>query len=308
MRSSTLLLSLALALPVLSANFTCPAGTPPAVPPPPSQDPFYTPPAGFVSSPPAPGTILKSRSAPALSYMLNCEQASNSAAYQFLYSTRSSNGSAVVGVVSVVAPPAGVAANSSRLLVYQPPYDSPSVDCAPSYQWALQNATNDAEPEAEINIEEGIVQVALRRGWYVAISDYETTGAQFTTGVTEGRATLDAAVAALASGATSKVSSTADIAFLGYSGGALGSEWGAELQSAYQPSLTPRIKAIVAGGITANISNVVEQVNGGSVAALIPKGLVGLANGNSTFAAQLDSVGCIPSVIWRRWADDSPRL
>lgn len=259
--------------------------TVPALPPLPSLDSWYRPPSGWQSA--APGAILRSRAAPALADRLTSNKVNNTGASHLMYRTNDGMGNPAVAVVSVIRPLASVA-NSSRLLMYQPPYDSASNDCSPSYQFALENSTNPFEPTYEIKWEDTIFQNLLSQGYYVAMSDYETTAAAFTVGPTEGRAVLDAVTATLNSTSITGVNSQAAVQLLGYSGGATATEWAAELVKTYRPSLSSQIIGAAAGGLPANASAAIDMMNNNINSGLIPKGLVGLANGNSTFATALD--------------------
>lgn len=115
---------------------------------------------------------------------------------------------------------------------------------------------------------------ALGMGWYVNIPDYEGPSAAFTAGVLSGHATLDSIRAVLSSGFGLDTSS-AKYAMWGYSGGALASEWAAELQVQYAPELDFAGAAL--GGLTPNVTNVLVAVSGTLEAGLIPAGIVGLS-------------------------------
>jgi len=65
-------------------------------------------------------------------------------------------------------------------------------------------------------------------------------------------------------------------AMWGYSGGALGSEWAAELQHHYAPEL--KFSGVALGGLTPNVTSTVESVTGKFYAGLIPQGFLGLAS------------------------------
>ena len=113
--------------------------------------------------------------------------------------------------------------NGTALLSYQIAYDSASVDASPSYSL---NSVTDTKIEA-----------ALGRGWHVNVPDYEGPLASFTAGVMSGYATLDSVRAALSCREILRLSPNARYAMYGYSGGALGAGWAAELQSQYAPEL-----------------------------------------------------------------------
>ena len=70
------------------------------------------------------------------------------------------------------------------------------------------------------------------------------------------------------------ISQDARYALWGYSGGALASEWAAELQQAYAPEL--KFSGAALGGLTPNITSVLETVNAELSASLIPEGITGL--------------------------------
>ena len=71
------------------------------------------------------------------------------------------------------------------------------------------------------------MSLALGRGWYVNVPDYEGPTASFIAGVQEGHAILDSVRAVLSSG----FGLTADVSYAlwGYSGGSIASEWAAEV-------------------------------------------------------------------------------
>lgn len=62
----------------------------------------------------------------------------------------------------------------------------------------------------------------------------------------------------------------------GYSGGALASEWAAELQGTYAPEL--EVSGVAIGGLTPDVFNVFNTVTSGYSAGLIPPGIVGLVS------------------------------
>lgn len=235
-----------------------------AVPLPPSQDPFYTGPTNFQSA--APGALLRVREAPGnlTSVIQNC-----STAYNILYRTTNSQYQPTWAVTTLFVPllqpnSTSVATNSSNpggaLLSYQIPYDSADVDASPSY--ALYSG---GEPD---------ISAALGRGWFVSVPDYEGPLASFTAGVQSGHATLDSIRAVLLSGFG--LSSNARYAMWGYSGGALASEWAAELQVQYAPELN--FSGAAVGGLTPNVTSVMNKVNGTASAGLIPSGILGLSS------------------------------
>lgn len=231
---------------------------------PPSQDPFYTAPAGYESA--TPGTILRVRAAPGnlTSVIANC-----SSAHNILYRTTNSQYNPSWAVTTLFAPASpsdstpdasGKTRGGSAILSYQYPYNSADVDASPSYAF-------HSEPPGDI-------AAALGRGWYVNVPDFEGPLASMAAGVEEGHATLDSVRAVLSSG----LGLAADVryAMWGYSGGALASEWAAELQVQYAPELNFSGAAI--GGLTPNVTSVLEAISGTIWAALGPSGLLGMTS------------------------------
>jgi hypothetical protein len=149
---------------------------------PPSQDPWYSAPAGFASA--APGAVLKVRVAEG---NLNAVYNTSGAAYNILYRTTNSQYRPTWAVTTLISPLSPqIQSNTSQadiLLSYQIPYDSADIDSSPSYALnglAYADITN-----------------ALAQGWYVNVPDYEGPTAAFTAGVLSGHATLDSIRAAL---------------------------------------------------------------------------------------------------------------
>jgi hypothetical protein len=188
-------------------------------------------------------------------------QCNSSAAYNILYRTTDSHYRPTWAVTTLFVPASAYIFNSNdQLLSYQIPYDSADVDASPSY--ALYGA---ALPD---------IGHALGRGWFVNVPDYEGPLASFTAGVMSGHATLDSIRAVLNSGFGLVNGSRA--AMWGYSGGALASEWAAELQVQYAPDL--HFAGAALGGLTPNVTTVLTAVSGSIEAGLIPAGMLGLAS------------------------------
>ena len=232
----------------------------------PSQDPWYSAPSEFESA--SPGTTLRIRPAPGnLTAIMggNC-----SSAFQILYRTTDAQGQpswAVTTILLPVSEPSG-AQNASSLLSYQIYYDSANVDDSPSY--SLYYPQN-------VGFHLNDIQKALGSGWYVNVPDFEGPLASFTAGLQAGYATLDSirASASVDLGPTG-LSPNPLCVLWGYSGGALASEWAAELQGQYAPELN--FVGAALGGLTPNIMNVISAVNGGIFAFLIPEGIMGMTS------------------------------
>ncbi|PSS05230.1 lipase 1 [Coniella lustricola] len=268
---------------------------------PPSQDPFYTATDDFKST--APGTILRIRQAPG--NLTAITGTNGSAAYDILYRTTDSRYNASYAVTTVFIPsvslsspssssssgadPGGNISAAAALLSYQIPYDSASLDASPSY--ALYG------PDGASWIQD--IATALSLGWFVNVPDYEGPLASYGAGVQAGHATIDSIRAILNANGTHfaqqqhrhhrydalNLSALASflpvdtrIAMWGYSGGALASEWAAELQSSYAPEI--HFDGAALGGLTPNVTSTLSSLllNDTTDAGLIPSVLMGISS------------------------------
>jgi hypothetical protein len=245
--------------------------------PKPSRDPWMTtPPAkGWEST--APGTVLKVRP-----HAYNMSKSAISFdgyrdVFQLLFRSSDSHDQPMVGVTTVFVPEKDAQNTSSSrvpLLSYHPPYDTACIDASPGY--GLQFG----EPYGEIAL-------ALKRGWYVSVPDYEGPQASYGANVLAGHVILDAAQAAvttLRQGVpatavlpTYKNTTTAvhnvTLAFWGYSSGATATNFALEQAGRYAPGLT--IHGAVVGGMTANLTRSLELLSGRDVAGLLAQTLLG---------------------------------
>lgn len=235
---------------------------------PPSIDPFYQPPSNYEDL--ASGTILRHRTVDPPPNI----NASISAAHQFLYRSTDSQNNAN-GVVTTLLVPQS--AQNDKLFSFQFAYDSPSVDCSPSY--ALY--TNSTQPEL------AIIAQALNEGWYVSYPDYEGPTAAFTNGIQSGRAVLDSIRTLLASSNITGLAPEARYTVAGASGGSLGSLWAAELQREYAPELD--IAGALLTATVPNIANVARSIDGTPYAGLIPAAFLGLAKQSSRLSEWLSA-------------------
>lgn len=248
-----------------------------SIPIPPSQDPFYLPPAGYESA--APGTILRSRPAPSHLAAFQLTPLNPKSVTQILYRTTDSLGNPEVTVTTIIVP---YNANYERLISYQIATDAAYINCAPSY--TLQTGTN-VKYAGTGSVEVFLVTAALNQGWVVSLPDWEGPNATFVEGRQAGQSTLDSVRAALKSTSITGILPNASYAMWGYSGGALASEWAAELNTKYAPELSFVGAAI--GGLTPNVQNVYATINNGLFAGLANAALLGLANGLPAFKQAL---------------------
>lgn len=218
-----------------------------AQPIPPSEDPWYTAPDGYESA--APGDVLRNRTA--AGNLVSVVGSNCSAAYQLLYRTTASQSNATFAVTTVFVPKKNA---TNAILSYQIPYDSAYINASPSYTM-YQGVSQD-------------IKVALGKGYYVIVPDYEGPLASFTAGHMSGYATLDNVRATLNAADLYDLPDDPSYAVWGYSGGALASEWAAELQLDYAPDLSFAGAAL--GGLTPNVTTVLEDINLKLAAGLAP--------------------------------------
>lgn len=137
-------------------------------------------------------------------------------------------------------------------------YDSAFLDASPSfavYGGDGANARND-------------ISTGLSNGWFVNLPDYEGPLASFTAGVQSGHATIDSIRASLNTGKLLGIFENVTYAMWGYSGGALASEWAAELQVQYAPEM--KFGGAALGGLTPNVTSVFFSINKSIGAGLAP--------------------------------------
>ena len=196
----------------------------------PSQDPFYTPPAGFQQT--KPGTILRSREA-----TMSGPQAEVSAsAYQLLFRTTDATGQPTAAVTTVLIP-SSPASGTRVLASYQTAYDSMTLKCAPSYTMQDGNGSD----------EETYIASELQQGWDVNVPDYEGLNSEWAVGPMLGRATLDSIRAAEHFAADGLTAGTkTKVTLNGYSGGSEAATWAAALAPSYAPELN--LVGVAAGG------------------------------------------------------------
>lgn len=117
------------------------------------------------------------------------------------------------------------------------------------------------------------VRECLSRGWAVSVPDFEGPDAAFSAGPQAGHAVIDS-VRAVLSFTNLTDPNIARYALWGYSGGAFASGFAAELQASYAPELD--FSGIALGGVLSNFTQIIYNVTGSPVAAIVPYALLGL--------------------------------
>ena len=234
-------------------------GTAQAAPLSPTQDPFYSYTGSLTGV--ADGTVLRTRSISFDAMGLDVPVAST----QVVYRTTDELGKPTVAVATVVTPLTGA---THKIVSYQWAYDGLAANCEPSY--AIQGGT----PTEGTNADEQLFEVPmLAAGDTVVTSDYEGEDNAFAAGRQEGQMTLDGI---LATENLLSLGTSTQVALMGYSGGAIASDWAAELAPTYAPTLD--IVGDAMGGIAVDLNHNLTYVNGSQEwSGAIPAALIGIS-------------------------------
>ncbi|HXF32093.1 MAG TPA: lipase family protein [Solirubrobacterales bacterium] len=238
-----------------------------AAPPTPDEDPFYT----YSGSKPlaeiAPGTVLKTRT---LSYHV-VGLPTAVPAIQLLYRANDELGEPTVNVTSVLKPL--ITIGTPQVVAYQSFYDSLNPVDEPSYAISGGLTLGGAIPQ----VESALIGPSLLAGRTVVIADTEGEEADFAAGPEYGTNTLDSLKAAIASPATG-LASTKKIAMIGYSGGAIATEWAAELAPTYAPTINSKLVGATMGGVLVDPAHNLHYVDGSlSWAGVMPMAIIGVS-------------------------------
>jgi pimeloyl-ACP methyl ester carboxylesterase len=245
--------------PLLGRAPAAEAATAPVLP---SQDPFYT----YTGSTPlaqiAPGTVLKKRSVglsvEGLSIPISTEQV--------LYRTTGELGQPTVTVTTIIRPLTALLLGT-KIVAYQTAYDALGSQCDPSYTLQGGNPGDSTAQEEELAI-----SAYLLAGFTVTVPDYEGTSLDWAAGQEAGYGTLDAI---RATENYLGASSSTKVGMVGYSGGAIATEWASELAPSYAPSL--HIIGAAAGGVPVDLAHNLTYINGDDDwSGVIPAVLVSL--------------------------------
>jgi hypothetical protein len=234
-----------------------------------SQDAFYKYTGSTPLSSIAPGTPLKTRNIPY--HVLSLETPLR--ATQILYRATDAQGRPTVNVTSVIQPTCFLCLNREKVISYQSFYDSLNPEDQPSVAIAGGLSLGGAIPQ----IEPVLFAKFLLQGFSIVISDTQGQTADFAAGPEYGTNTLDSIRAAIKSPQVD-LSSNAKVAMMGYSGGAIATEWAAELAPTYAPDLTKNLIGAAYGGVLVDPDHNLPYVGGSSIwAGVAPMALIGVA-------------------------------
>ena len=229
----------------------------------PANDPFYTVPSGLKHV--ANGTILKSRTV-----KVSADGAPLPVrAWQLEYKTLDVNKKPTAMVTTLLVPTAPWTGKGPRPVVsYQFAEDGASTACAPSY--ALAAGAASLETESNASTETQLLDPLIKKGWALAIPDYEGPGSYFFSAAEEAHGVLDGIRAAIHF-KPAGFSAKSPVALMGYSGGGYATAVAVLAQAKYAPKLHLTAAAIgsPAVSVTAELKAFSGGIGGGAIAMAI---------------------------------------
>jgi hypothetical protein len=219
-----------------------------------APDPFYQ----YTDSTPLssiePGTVLKTRTISL--YVVGIKTSVK--AVQLVYRSTDALLQPSTNVTTVILPNcASTCAIKDKVISYQSFYDSLNPEDSPSRAFAGGKKVTDLIP----GLEALLVSPYLQKGYTIVISDIEGQKANFAAGPEYGYNTLDSIRAALNLPETG-LTRNAKVAMLGYSGGAIATEWAAELAPTYAPDLSQNLIGATFGGVLVSPEHNLGYVEG----------------------------------------------
>ncbi len=248
----------------MSAVALAPAAAAAAIPPP-DSDPFYAVPAHLAHLPD--GTLLASRPEQAMALAVPIP----ARAWQLKYKTIDQLGKASAYVTTLLVPRTPWRGDGPRpLLSYQVAIDALATKCAPSYviRAGLAAAQSGATVlDSNAADETANLLQAVHRGFAVAVPDWEGPRADWVGDTGAAHGVLDG-IRAVQNFAHDGVTAGSPVGLVGYSGGALATDWAIQMQRSYAPEL--RFRATALGGTPADIADSIAafRANAGARAAV----------------------------------------
>ncbi|MCB5166490.1 lipase family protein [Streptomyces bambusae] len=248
--------------PLATAAESAPAAAPAAA----ASDPFYSYDGSEPLSAFAPGTVLKTRT---LQYHL-IGIPTPVKAVQLLYRTTDAQGRPAANVTTVVRSLTG---DGTKAVSYQSFYDSLSPEDGPSRAIAGDVTLGGLIPNAESLL----LVPLLAKGYDVVIPDTEGQQANFAAGPEYGTNTLDSIRAATRSPET-RLNSGTSFGLIGYSGGAIATNWAAALAPSYAPDVNRKLVGYAEGGLLVNPAHNLKYVDGSLAwSGVIPMAVIGVS-------------------------------
>lgn len=237
-----------------------------------TPDPFYQ----YTDSTPlssiAPGTVLKSRTISV--YVAGLKTSYK--ATQIVYRSTDAQQQAAANVTTIFTPDCATASacpNKNKVVSYQSFYDSLNPEDSPSRAFAGGKRLPDLLPA----VEAALFGSYVKKGYTVIVSDTEGQKANFAAGPEYGYNTLDSIRAAFNSPQIG-LSNNAKVALMGYSGGAIATEWAAELAPTYAPDVNARLIGATFGGTLVSPEHNLTYIEGAPIwGGVMPMAVVGVS-------------------------------
>lgn len=231
-----------------------------------ASDPFF----GYTGSRPladfAPGAVLKKRTLPYSVAGIDTPLE----VVQIVFRSTSQTGRPMAAVTSVIKPVTGT---TSKVISYQSFYDSLNPEDGPSR--AIAGGTTPGGMGA--HLETGMVAGFLLQGYAIVVPDTEGPTADFAAGPEYGMVTLDSIRAALKASGTG-IAPDARFGLIGYSGGAIATNWASVLAPTYAPGINRRLVGAAEGGVLVRPHANLRYVEGSLVwAGVMPMAIVGVS-------------------------------
>ncbi|MFC8525757.1 lipase family protein [Nocardia sp. NPDC057227] len=222
----------------------------------------------------APGTVLDVRTVP---FHL-AEVPTPLTAIQVLYRSTDAGGNAVANVTSVIR--AAGAGPATGVISYQSAYDSLNPEDSPSRAVAgdiqiggfTSSGRNLAVGGLFFSGEVAGFALLLAQGFSIVVPDTEGQQANFAAGPEYGMNTLDS-LRAVARVPETGIAPGTRTALMGYSGGAIASNWAAILAPEYAPEIAAQLIGVAQGGLLAVPAHTLRYASG----SLAWAGVVGMA-------------------------------
>ncbi|HEX5355999.1 MAG TPA: lipase family protein [Aquabacterium sp.] len=236
-----------------------------------TPDPFfqYTDSAQLAAA--APGAVLKSRTITA--YLAGIKTSYQ--ATQIVYRSTDALQRPAANVTTIFTPDCSKVscANKNKVVSYQSFYDSLNPEDAPSRAYAGGTRL----PEVLPAVEAVLFGSYVKNGYTVIISDTEGQKANFAAGPEYGYNTLDSIRAAFNSSQIG-LSKSAKVVMMGYSGGAIATEWAAELAPSYAPDLSDNLIGAAFGGTLVSPEHNLTYVEGAPIwGGVMPMAVLGVS-------------------------------
>ncbi|MGV9710669.1 lipase family protein [Gordonia sp. NPDC003424] len=207
----------------------------------PGADPFYRYDGNLGAH--APGAVLRTRQVRFVAQGVTVPVTST----QVLYRSNDDFGKPIAGVTTILRPPT----TNGRIVSFHMAYDGLGAQCEPS--WTLQGN----HPSRAGQFEQVAIGGYLASGYTVVVPDYEGPQQEWTIGRQSGHLALDGV---RASETVLRMPRSTPVGMIGYSGGSVPTDFGAELAPTYAPEL--RLVGAAAGGLPVNLAHNLPYVSG----------------------------------------------